>query len=125
MATKIYDSYSTDGSVNPISLNVKIGYAQLGSTSVSIDYDQLVIAPLADQNGNYRGDFTIILGTNENLKGKNLSIVTNVSILKSPTASSVSITLSGGVGSHAYSLKSGATAAVGDIINYLASITLI
>ena len=125
MSTKLSDTYQTDGSNNQISLSVKIGYAQIGVSSVTIDGNQLSITPPADINGNYRGDFIIPLGTNSTLKGKILVINSNVQLVQVPTASSIGIDLTGGTGPHAYSLQSAAGAAAGSVVNYYSSVAFI
>ncbi len=125
MSTKLFDSYKTDGSANVVSLRVKIGNAQLGVSSVTIDGNPLIVTPPADAYGNYRGDFTITLDTNTGINGKTLVINSNIQLVKTPTASSINIELSGGAGPHAYSLTSAAGAAAGSVVNYYASISFI
>lgn len=124
MPTSIFDTYQTDGSANQIFLNIQIGFAQLGSTAVSVDGVPIVITPPADAAGNYRNDFTIPLDTNAALAGRVLQIISNVNIIQPPGNSSVAINLSGGTAPQQYLLDS-TGAAVGDVVNYFASITFL
>ena len=125
MSTKLFDNYQTDGSANIISLEVKIGFAQLGSTSISLNGVQL-ITPAADPNGNYKGSFKIDLGTNAALSGKLLTIISGIEILQQPGASSLTLTLKGAKsGPHQYILQSAPGAATGFVVNYFALISFI
>jgi len=123
MSTKLFDAYQTDGSNNPVSLRVSIGNAQTGVSSVTIDGNPVAIIPPAGADGNYRGDFNIILGANAALAGRTMEINTNVQLVMAPTASSVGIELTGGAGPHVYSLQSAAGAAAGSVVNYFSSIS--
>jgi hypothetical protein len=124
MATTIYGTYQTDGSANPISLGVQVGFAQLGATSVTLDGVPKVESG-ADSNGIYREDLNISLGSNSDLKGKCLEITSKVDILKIPANSSLTINLAG-TAPQAYDLDNPSTGVgVGDVIDYYASITFL
>jgi hypothetical protein len=124
MATTIYGTYQTDGTANPISLGVQIGYAQLAATSVTIDGVPKVESG-ADSNGIYRENFNISLGANSDMQGKVLEITAKVNILKSPVNSSLTINLSG-TAPQGYNMDNPSTGvSVGDVIEYYASITFL
>lgn len=125
MPTTIFDTYATNESATEITLSVQIGFAQLGSTSVLIDTDQIIVPP-ADANGNYRGNFSIPIGTNASLGSVNglLQMTTNVDILMLPGQSSVTLTLTGGAAPQTFVMNNPAAGvAVGDVINFSANIT--
>jgi hypothetical protein len=123
MPTTIFDTYATNGSAAEITLSVQIGFAQLGSTSVLIDNDQVIVPP-ADHNGNYRGNFSIPIGTNASLANSLLQTITNVAILMLPGQSSVILTLTGGTAPQSYVMDNPAAGvAVGDVINFSANIS--
>ena len=124
MATTIYGTYQTDGSANPISLNVEVGFAQLGATSVTIDGVPKVESG-ADSNGIYRENFNINLGPNSALKGKLLEVTSKVNILKLPANSSLTINIAG-TAPQGYGMDNPSTGVgVGDVIEYYASITFL
>jgi hypothetical protein len=124
MATTIYGTYQTDGTANPISLIVQVGFAQLGATSVTIDGVPKVESG-ADSNGIYRENFNISLGANSEMQGKVLEITSKVNILKSPANSSLSINLAGTT-PQGYDMDNPSTdVGVGDVIEYYASITFL
>jgi len=123
MATNLFDSYQTDGSANQVHLSLSVGFAQLGSTAVTIGTIALIVTPPADANGNYKGDFTIPLGTNAALAGQTLQIETDVDILMAPAESSVQIQLTGGSADQEYDLDNPAAGvSVGDEIDFTAVI---
>lgn len=125
MATTIYDTYQTDGSTNTISLNGVVGFAQLGATSVTIDGVPKVVAT-ADSNGIYRNNFAINLDTNSDLAGKLLEVISKITILNSPSNSSLLLTLSGAASDKEYDLNNPSTGVSrGDVIDYFASITFL
>jgi hypothetical protein len=124
MATTIYGTYQTDGSANPISLSVLVGFAQLGATSITIDGVPKVEST-ADSNGIYRENLNISLGSNSDLKGKCLEITSKVNILKTPANSSLTINLAG-TAPQGYNMDNPSTGVgVGDVVEYYASITFL
>ena len=125
MATQINDSYATDGSGNPITIDVQTGYAQNYVSSVTLNGNPVIVNPPADANGNYAGNFRIPLGSNAALSGMLLEVTTEVAINMAPPASSILITLTGGVAARAYTLNDpGAGKNPGDTLQYYASIAL-
>ena len=120
--TDFNDSYDTDGSGNIITLNVTIGYAQIASTGVFIDGNQ-VVTPAADPNGNYANSFSLELDTNLNLEGKMLIISTAVTQVQPTTAVSEQIELVGGVAPKAFPLLNAVSPGLGAVTDFRGIIT--
>jgi len=121
---QLFDNYKTDGSANPISLKVTVGYAQSGSTGLSIDNVPLVITPPADINGNFPNSFTLQnIGSNASLKGKVLAISTAVTKAQPTASSSELIEFDGGTAHKSYGPLTGTLTNPGDIVNYYSEIT--
>ena len=122
MATNLNDSYTVDGSANPVTLKVTVGNGQTGSIGVSIDGND-VIKPGADDNGNYTDQCEFGIGTNQGLNGSILTIPVAVTrIQDNVAATSVTVQLTGGPAASNYPVMSANAANKGDEINYLAVI---
>jgi hypothetical protein len=98
----IIDVYILENSSRPVTLTVTVGYACKGATVVKLDHDQ--------QNGIFDDSFTMDLGPNNELIGKDLlvrSIVTK--LIPGENHSSVTITLEGGVEKKDYPMEDNST----------------
>jgi len=114
MATTFNDNYQVkSGSSDDVILSVTIGYAQIASTSVTVDGVQFtaggkdehgnIIQP--DANGNYPDSFSIVIGQNKDLPSKTVLIVSTVErVQDNEDNTSVQISCSGGVSSKTFPL---------------------
>lgn len=133
MATILLDSYRLKNGKGVVSLSITIGYAQLGATSVSLN-GQPFLKPavsqngkpvLPDKDGNYPGSFALELDENQNLVGKQLSVVASVSRIQPDKEwTSLTVALSGGVEAQLYPVLKEKIAAVGGWLTYVAIIDL-
>ncbi len=123
MKLQLFDSYPTDDSTSEIYLKITIGYGQIGSTTVSLDNTRYQTEK-ADKNGNYPDSFSLLIGQNNQLKGKLLIVSSTVTRIQPVSASSLLIELDDGNATHKYSLLSGILSQPGDTIDYYAEITL-
>ena len=126
MSTNLNDKYlTTSSNTATVILKVTIGYAQKGTTSIALDNIQ-VITPDADANGNYPDTFSINLGVNNSLKGKQLFVSTNVlRIQPNVPDASVTITLNGGASGKSYPPLIDTITTNGDTLNFTATIDFI
>src|ERR1043165_176912 len=128
--THLHDSYNLkSGSQDNVTLTVTIGFAQLGATTINLD-GVSVCNTATDQQGNsiqpgakcvYPKSFSLIVGQNYSLAGKQLVIISNVERIfddgqAGADQSSVDISLSGGQQDKVYPTLSGTISSKGDFL---------
>ena len=135
MATTSDDNYNTKkGSNDNVNLTVTIGFAQIASTAVSLDGSPILVPGKdesgntiqPDGNGNYLNTFIIPLGSNVNVNGKELLVVSSVErIQDNEDRTSVEINLEGGEAPKTFPLLTEKATSKGDTVTYDPVITFI
>jgi len=133
MAATLIEDYQLGSASNfPIELTITIGFAQLGSTSLSIDGKPITgkaqslagVDILPTPNANYPGSFKVRIGKNSELAGKQLAIISSVArIQANEDRSSLTVSLKGGAASQTFQPLEESIPKKGDWIDYVAVIT--